>query len=143
HAGLQPAQEFLAILAPLPHLAGPAAMLPQFRAPGREEARVVPAAVEHVGRLADHLGLLVAGHPGKRRVHRHDAERGIEHGHRLGHAAQHLAGDPALALGAAADADVAGSAGHPQRATGLVAVDHAPTGADPGPAAVLAPDPVL
>src|SRR5690606_7218339 len=137
------AQEFVAVLAPLPHFAGPAAVAAQLVADLRVVRGGVLGAVEQAGVAAGDLDLAVAGHARERGIDRDEVELGVQHAHRLGHAAQHFRGDPALALGGAAVGDVARGAGQAPHLAGVVALDAAPARQDPGPLPVLPHHPVL
>ena len=134
------AQEFVAVLALLPQLAGPAPLVAQLAADFRVVGSGVLRAVHQAGVAAHHFGGGVAGDALEGRVDRDEIEVLVQHADGLGHAAQHFAGDPPFVLGVAAVGDVARGPGDPPRPPGLVALDHAPARADPDPSAVVAGD---
>src|SRR5690606_39792503 len=127
----------------LPHLAGPVAGALEHVAHAPVELGAVLAGIQQPTVLADHLLLAVAGDAGERRIDRDEAEVQVDHRHRLAHAAQHLDGDAPFALGTADGGDVAGGAGHPQRAAVGVALDHLAAAAYPDPFAAGVADAVL
>ena len=85
---LDPAQEFLVVLAPLPHLAGPVARALEDVAHAAIEVQAVLAGIEQAGVVADHFLLAVSGDPREGRVDRDEAEFQVDHRDRLAHAAQ-------------------------------------------------------
>src|SRR5690606_24904275 len=110
-ARLDLAQELLAVLAPLPDLAVPAALAPDLLADVGVEGGVVLAAVVDVGVAADDVLFVIAGHAQEGGVDRDEVEVAVDHRDRLVHAAQHLAGDAQLAVGRAGAGDVERGAG--------------------------------
>src|SRR3546814_9553280 len=78
HAGLDRAEELLAVLAPLPHLAGEAPLARGDLAHVAIERGVVLRAVEQVRAAAGDFLVAVSGHTGERRVDR-DESRSEEH----------------------------------------------------------------
>jgi len=98
-AVLGPAQEALAVLAPLPYLTAPLAALAQAGGYALAQTGLLMRGIEQVVRLADHLGLRISGHALEGRIDRDEAQRLVEHCDRLVHVAQHLAGDPVFAFG--------------------------------------------
>ena len=109
--GAHLAQEFAAVLAALPHLAGPRRVVDDPLADALIEGAVVLVAVQQGDVLAQYVVGVVAADAGERGVDRGETEIGADHHHRLRHVAHHLAGDAALALLLADRGDVAGGAG--------------------------------
>src|SRR5690606_4257886 len=136
-ARLDLAQELLAVLAPLPDLAVPAALAPDLPADVLVERGVVLEAVEHAGVAADDVVPIVAGHAQERGVDRDEIEVAVDHRHRLVHAAQHFAGDAQLAVGLAGAGDVERGSGDALDAALGVARDRAAAGAHPYPFAAV------
>src|SRR5690606_17090874 len=99
------------------------------------ELRLVPGTVEDAAWQADDFGLAVAGDPRGRRIHRDEVQREVAHRDRLAHAAQHLRGDAAVALGVADRGDVTGGAGDAQRVAVAVARNDLATRPHPDPGA--------
>ena len=130
------AEKFLAVLAALPHLAGPMAFIGQLLADTAVEDGIMLGAVEQAGALADHLAFGVAGGAGEGGVDRNEVEVAVQHRHRLVHAAQYRNRDPAFALGFTYQSDVACGAGNPSDLA-VGAVFHcSPARAHPQPFAV-------
>ena len=124
HLGaLQPAQEFLAVLAALPQLAAPEALAHDRIAQVLVVLGGMLCAVEQGHGTPDDLVFLPAGDAGEGRVHRNELEVEIADRDRLAHAADHFLDDAALALGFARCGDVARGAANAQRSALLVALD--------------------
>src|SRR3546814_5401189 len=83
HAGLDRAEELLAVLAPLPHLAGEAPLARGDLAHVAIERGVVLRAVEQVRAAAGDFLVAVSGHAGERRVDRDESEIVVVDGDRL------------------------------------------------------------
>ena len=140
---LHRAQEIAAVLAALPHLATPAVLGVDGTSSVLVERRFVAVAVQQAGVAAQDLCFRIPGHAAERGIDRHEAEIGVQHRHRLGHAAHHLRGDLALVLHFAQRIDVARGAGDPRDpAVGAVA-DGAAAYPHPLPLSVLTPHPVF
>ncbi|MNJ60075.1 hypothetical protein D3C77_557880 [compost metagenome] len=71
----------LPALAPVPDLPAPQALLQQLIPDDRIKAAVMPARLEHLRRLAEHLGRAVAGDPLEGRIDVHDAVLGVADQH--------------------------------------------------------------
>ena len=140
---LHGAQVIVAVLALLPHLARPMALLRDRHAGLFVEGEVMLFAVEHAGVLADDLGCVIAADPGERRIDRHEAECVVDHHDRFGHVVHDFGGNPAFAFLLTTDGDVAGGARDPGDAAGFVARDCATTRAHPLPLAVMVLDAVF
>ncbi len=114
------AEDFQAVLAPLPGFAapGPAVVV-------RRRRRDIGRMVEQRHRLAEHFAFAVAGDAGEGRVDRDEAEVLVQHRDRFAHAAQHFAGDAPFQVGLAVRGDVARGAGEPTRLAVGAVVDHA------------------
>src|SRR5581483_11335839 len=142
-AQFHPAQEFLAVLAPLPQLAAPMTFRVQ-RAPYlRIDFRRVLAAIQPRGVAAQHFLLRIARHAGECRVDRNELEVQIGDGDRLAHAADHLGRDAAVALGRAQRADIARGAADAQRTPGIIAFDDLAARDHPQPLAARVQQAVL
>src|SRR6185437_10169044 len=138
-----PAQEFLAVLAPLPQFAAPVAGFREHLAQLVVAGRGVAAAVEDRRVAAQYLVLGVAGHAGERGIDRHETEVEVGHCHRLAHVADDLHGDAAVAVRGAQCADVAFGAAYAQRLAFRVALDDAAARNHPGPFAIAVAHAVL
>lgn len=127
----QVTQEFLPILAALPHLSLPVAMADDLLAYMVVERVVVLVAVEQSGTAADDIFLGVPGDAGKRRIDRYELEARVHHGYRFVHAAQYLSGDPTLTFRRPAVADVLGGTGHERGYSPFITPDDPAACADP------------
>ena len=140
---LHPAQELLAVLAPLPQLAAPVAVARQFLAHRQVVLGRVLRAVEERGRAVGDFLLAPAGDLLERRVDGEEAVLEVAHGDRLAHAADHFLGDAAVVLDRARAGDVARGAAHAQRPAFLVALDDLAARERPHPLAVAVAQAVL
>jgi hypothetical protein len=85
----QPLWVHLAVLAPVPDLALPAAMLADRLPHAAVEPAVVPHGLEHARRLADHLVARIAGDGAERPVHADDGAVLLGDDHTLGAVVEH------------------------------------------------------
>ena len=132
---LEPAQEFLVVLAPLPELAAPVAVALERFAHREVMLGRMLRAVQQRRDAADHFVLAPAGHARERGIDRDEAELEIGHRQRFGHAADDFLRDAMLAIGRARRHDVARGAAHAQRLAFLVALDDARAREHPDPVA--------
>src|SRR3546814_16890188 len=125
------AEEHLAVLAPLPDLAGEALLARGDLSHVAIERGVVLRAVEQVRAAAGDFLVAVSGHAGERRVDRDESEIVVVAGYRLVHVAQHGTGDPAPALDVAVVGAVERGTRQAPHVSCGVARHPAPPGPDP------------